>query len=138
MSRQTESKAAAIKQTLEYEGEWAKRAVELLEEGRALKAKIGDKGDEKKDKDGSGLLWDLAKIERELTEIINEHGLEGVRFNKSVFTVSAREGRTSVDVEVLKKELLVAGVDLSVVRSAVAAATKVGDAYYVREWKEIK
>jgi hypothetical protein len=140
MSKQTDGKSttATIKQVLEYDGEWPKRAVELLEHGRALRDEIGEKADEKKGKGGSGLLGRLSRIENELTDIVNEHELDGVRFNNVVFKISYQSGRTTVDMDVFKRELLLAGVELSVVRKAEETATNVGDAFVKREWKELK
>ena len=134
----TESKLRSMKHVLEYDGEWPKRAVELLELGRELKDQIGDKGDESKGKDGSGLLGRLSAIEDELRLIVTEHNLEGVRFNNTVFRVTAQSGKSSVNVEDFKKELLMRDVDLKVIREAETAATKVGSAFWKREWKEVK
>lgn len=115
--------------------DWVQRAVELLETGNQLRAQIGAKDDEKTGKEGVGLLGRLSSIEAELRLIITEHNLEGVRFGDVAFVVSAQPGRTTVDHMEFKKELLMLGVSLEVLKQAEAAATKVGNSFWKREWK---
>ena len=128
----------SLPQLLEQEGEWTKRAVYLSEMGHALKAQIGEKADEGKGKDGHGLLGKLSGIEDELRLIQIEHDLAGLRHNNTVFRCVTRDGRESLNQKQLRLELAERGVDLGVINEAWEAATKKGEAYWVREWKELE
>ena len=140
-SKENESSGSGVRglpQLLEQDGDWTKRAIHLLEVGHQLKSQLGEKSDEKKGTEGSGLLGKLSQIEEELRLIQVEQNLEGLRHNNLVFRTVVRDGRETTPLKQLRIELAERGVKLDVLNAAWEAATKRGDPYWVKEWKEVE
>lgn len=131
-----EKELVTLPELVELEGEWTKRALHLLEMGAALKAQIGEKSDERNGKEGYGLLGKLSEIEEELRLVQVEHDLQGLKHNKLQFTARIRDGRETFQKQIFMQELAEAGVELRIIKAAMAAATKKGESFWVREWKE--
>ena len=91
------------------------------------------------------------KIEKERIEVAYEEAKEdlgayqkvygfenGLRHNHIAFVMSHREGRSSIDGTKLVTELVERGVDPTLVRDAVVAATKQGKDFYVKEVVDLR
>jgi hypothetical protein len=118
---------------------WAARAELLLKIGFSLKQQIGTKPDEKKGKEGTGLLKRLGEIEDELRLIIVEHHLGiGLSYGNIQFTVEPRAGRRGLDAEKLIDELLNRGVDSRTIQDALEAAVTRGNPFWEKEWSFVE
>lgn len=107
-------------------------AVVLLEKLNSLKAQVGRKPDNKKGKEGTGLLAEIEDVATQLSAIMAVEGLNGLRHNNLVFSDTWIEGRESVDLKALKIELVQAGVDLTLVNECIQKCTKTGEGYVRR------
>ncbi len=112
-------------------------AVVLIEQLSKLQEQVGHKPDEKKGKEGSGLLAEVASIKSQLSAIMAVEGLTGLRHNNFVFSDCWVDGRETTPLKDLKIELAQEGLlktdkDFELWEKCVKAATKKGDGYMRR------
>ena len=101
----------------------------MLDQLFTLQAQLGRKPDNKKGRDGAGLLGQIDSIKQQLSSIIAVEGLDGLRHNNIAFTDCWVDGRVTVDVAELKTQLALEGVDLGLLNRSIEACTKRGDGY---------
>ena len=121
--------------TLQFDG-WD-TTVNLIEQLHDLQDKVGVKPDDKKGKEGTGLLAKIAEIKGQLSAIMAVEGLPGLRHNNLVFSDCWVDGRSSTSIKDLKIELAQEGLlktdaDFELWEKCVKAATKTGDGYMRR------
>lgn len=115
---------------LKFEG-W-EEVVFKLEKLNDLQALVGKKPDDKKGKEGAGLLAEIHNLKSELSAIMAVAGVEGLRHNNLAFSDCYIEGRETLDLKTMMVELAQEGVELEVIKKCVKAATKKGDGYFRR------
>lgn len=120
---------------LKFEG-WGDTVV-LLEQLHELQQQVGKAPDEKKGKEGSGLLAQIHMIKSQLSSYMAVAGVDGLRHNNLVFSDCWIEGTERIDVKLLQVELAQAGVDLTIIKACVKAATKKGDGYVRRQLRDL-
>lgn len=108
-------------------------AVMLLEQLNQLQVQVGKKPDEKKNKEGSGLLKQIQEVKTKLSVILAMSGLNGLRHGSLVFSDCWVDGRPTLDVKALKIELASEGVDLELLNRCIEKCTKTGDGYLRRQ-----
>jgi hypothetical protein len=136
--RQTAGLMDRLPDLTEYETDWSRRAIQLIQLGHALKQQIGAKTDESRAIEGHGLLGRLGQIEDELRLIQIERHLQGFRLGNILFRATIHDGPERLDTKQLRLELAMRGVDLFVIDDAFDAAATSGNPYWVREWKVLE
>src|SRR3990167_1530207 len=134
LAKKKEADNKSLPQLLELDIESKEEAVGLIETLDRLQRQVGKAPDEKKGKEGSGLLAQIAEVKAKLSTIKLLEGLDGLRHNNLVFTDCAVPGRKSVDVQTLRVELAQEGVVIpkELWEMCIERATKEGEGYYRR------